>query len=491
LNAALFVAAIVLATPLATAGRAARGGAAAQAPPSTKAQALDRAVDQELSKRGGVGATVAVVDHGIVLLAKGFGRRSIDSAARVDDDTLFGVGSVTKQFTSVAALLLAERGTLSVTDPVAKYFPNLTRASEITLLDLMNHVSGYPDYYPLDFVDRRMQRAIAPDALVREYAGGRLDFDPGTRWSYSNTGFILLGRILEKASGQSIGALLAQNIFQPLGMTRTVYEPAAADARVAPGYTSFALAPLARATREGAGWVGAAGAIYSTAADIARWDVALMEGRVLQKRSWELMTKPRLLANGTSSNYGCGLSVGTRDGLTVFSHGGAVSGFVARNTFIPETRSAVVVMINDEDGPLANAIVEQALATIMPDRAAGLPVTTGSSAAREDRGEIPRVNGPDPGRTVSTLFSALQRGALNRAAVGEEYSAFVTPAKLAEAAKALKPYGTPTAAVVRSRGERGGMEVSSVRLTFASADLDALLYRTPDGKAQEFFLFRP
>src|SRR5262249_31807058 len=161
--------------------------------------------------------------------------------------------------------------------------------------------------------------------------------------SYSNTGFILLGRILEKASGQSIGALLAQNIFQPLGMTRTVYEPAAADARVAPGYTSFALATLARATRQGAGRVGAAAAIYSPAADRARAAVALSAGRVLQKRSWELMTKRRLLANGTSSNYGCGLSVGTRDGLTVFTHGGAVSGFVARNTFIPETRSAVVV----------------------------------------------------------------------------------------------------------------------------------------------------
>ena len=488
--AVLLAVAIALAIPF-PASRGAGGAQTATSPPIDKAQDLERAIEQELSRRGGVGATVAIVENGHVSMAKGFGRRSIDAPARVDDDTLFGIGSVTKQFTSAAALLLAERGKLSVTDTVARYFPDLTRAKDITLLDLMNHVSGYADYYPLDFVHRRMQRPIATDTLIREFAAGPLDFEPGTRWSYSNTGFVLLGRILEKASGQPLGAFLAENIFQPLGMTHTVYEPAANDPRVAPGYTSFALTPLARATREGDGWVGAAGAIYSTAGDVARWDVALMDGRVLRKPSWELMTKPRLLANGRSTNYGCGLSIGTRDGLTVFTHGGAVSGFIARNTFVPETRSAVAVVINDEDGPLANAIVERALAAVMPGRARDLPVTTGPSAAREDRGAIPNVKGDEPGRAASALFGALQRGALDRRGLGEEYSAFVTRAKLDAASRALQPYGAPAKAAVRSVGERGGMEVSSVRLTFASGDLDALMYRTPDGKIQEYLLFRP
>ena len=324
---------------------------------SETSQALERAIGQELSRRGGVGATVAVIENGRPLIAKGFGRRSADSPARVDEATLFGIGSVTKQFTAAAALLLAEQGKLSVTDTVAKYYPALTRANDITILDLMNHVSGYPDYYPLDFVDRRMLTPIDPDNLIRQYAGGRLDFEPGTRWSYSNTGFVLLGRILEKASGQPLGSLFQEKIFGPLGLTHTIYDPRPDDSRVAHGFTSFALTKLARAAREGDGWVGAAGAIYSTAADIARWDIALMDGRVLTPASWQLMARPRILADGKSSHYGCGLSVATREGLTVFTHGGAVSGFIARNTFIPQTRSAVVVMINDEDGPLANAIV--------------------------------------------------------------------------------------------------------------------------------------
>jgi D-alanyl-D-alanine carboxypeptidase len=461
-------------------------GVWAAAPPS-----VGQSIEQELARRGGVGATVAIVDNGRVVLSKGFGRRSMESTTPVGDDTLFGIGSVTKQFTAATALLLAEQGKLSVDDKVAKYYPGLTRASDITLLDLMNHVSGYPDYYPLDFVDRRMLKPIAPDDLIRLYAGAPLDFDPGTRWSYSNTGFVLLGRIIEKASGQSLGSLLRDRIFAPVGMTHTVYEPAADDRRVAPGYTSFALTPLARATREGDGWVGAAGAIYSTAGDIARWDMALMDGHVLKPQSWDLMTKPRMLANGKSSNYACGLSVGTRGGLTVFTHGGAVSGFLARNTFIPQTRSAVVVVINDEDGPLANAIVERALTAGLSSRPANLPVTTGPSAAREDRGAIPHVEGPEPGERSAALFKALQAGALDRASVGEEYSAFVTDAKVRAASRALKLFGALTAVDLRSVGERGGMEVSSVRLTFGSRALDSLMYRSPDGKVQEYMLFRP
>ena len=456
----------------------------ATAAPAT--DALGSAIDREISQRGGVGATVAVVKNGRVLLAKGFGHRAVDSPAPVDDATLFGFGSVTKQFTASAALLLAERGKLSVKDRVAKYYPGLTHANDITLLDLMNHVSGYTDYYPLDFVDRRMLAPIAPDDLIRDYAGRPLDFEPGTRWSYSNTGFVLLGRIIERVSGQPLGTFFSENIFKPLGMTHTLYEPPPDDHRVAAGYTSFELTALTHATREGAGWVGPAGGIYSTGADVARWDIALMDGRVLKPESWKLMSTPRMLTNGKSSNYGCGLGVGTREGMTVYTHGGAVSGFIARNTFIPQTRSAVVVVINDEDGPLANAIVEQALKAVVPARAANLPVTTGPSAAREDRGAIPKIKGEEAGVKAVAMFNALQSGAMDRTILGEEFSVFATDAKLRAAAVALTPFGAPTGVSVRSVGERGGMEVSSVGLTFASGALDALMYRSPDGKVQEY-----
>jgi len=162
----------------------------------------------------------------------------------------------------------------------------------------MHHASGYPDYYPLDFVDRRMSQAIAPDELLRRYAGGKLDFAPGTRWSYSNTGFILLARVAEQVAGQPLGQLLDTRFFKPLGMNHTVYEPSPADHRLAHGYSSFALSPPTRVAAEAGGWLGGAGGICSTPSDLAKWNLALMEGQVLQSESWKLMTTARELPDG-------------------------------------------------------------------------------------------------------------------------------------------------------------------------------------------------
>src|SRR6185436_11312120 len=224
-------------------------------------------------------------------------------------------------------LLLAEEGKLSVHDKVAKYFPDLTRANDITLLDLMNHVSGYPDYYPLDFVDRRMQAEISPDELLRQYAGGKLDFEPGSRYSYSNTGFILLGRVIEKVSGTSYADFLTRRILRPLGLEHTVFEPSPTDRRLAAGYNTFVLSDPEPVAPEAKGWAGAAGALYSTPSDLAKWDLALLDRRLLSTNSYNLMTTPRRLSTGKHSDYACGLAVRLQAGRYVVTHSGAVSGF--------------------------------------------------------------------------------------------------------------------------------------------------------------------
>src|SRR6478609_3818294 len=179
---------------------------------------IDTFLEQQVRAGGYVGMSVAIVRDGKVVLAKGYGKRSLAPEEPVETGTMFAAGSVTKQFTAACVLLLAEQGKLSVRDPVARWYPELTRAKEITLYDLMTHASGYTDYYPLDFVDRRMEKAIDPDQLLKEYAGTKLDFEPGRRWSYSNTGFVLLGRIVEKVSGKPFGEFLAERILKPLGM---------------------------------------------------------------------------------------------------------------------------------------------------------------------------------------------------------------------------------------------------------------------------------
>ena len=165
------------------------------------------------------------MQNGKVVLAKGYGVRDVSTRDPVTPRTMFAIGSVTKQFTCSALLLLAEPRRLSLADPVSRYFPSLTRANDITLLDLGGHLSGFRDYYPLDFVDREMQKAATVDQIITEYATRPLDFEPRSRYSYSNTGFLILGRVIEKVSGEPFGAFIDKRIFTPLKLTRTTYEP--------------------------------------------------------------------------------------------------------------------------------------------------------------------------------------------------------------------------------------------------------------------------
>ncbi len=440
-------------------------------PRSFDVKAIDAFLAAQVRQSDRVGFSVAVVKDGQVVLAKGYGKRSLADGRLVEADTLFAIGSVSKQFTCACILLLAEDGRLSVRDPVAKYYTNLTRAKDITLLDLMNHVSGYPDYYPLDFVDRRMAKSIDPDELIRQYAGGKLDFEPGTQWSYSNTGYILLGRVIEKVSGETLGTFLARRIFTPLGMDHSFYELDPSDPRLAVGHARFALGEPEVIGPEAGGWLGGAGGIYSTPGDLARWDLALIGGKVLKPESDALMTAPRTLAGGKVTDYGCGLSIKIQGGRQVLSHSGAVSGFNAWNGMVPSTRSAVIMMCNLEGGY------------------GSLPGQVFSLLLRESQ-TIPVITGPAAAETAKAAFADLQRGKVNRQQFSEEFNHFLTDEKIAGAAKRLKGHGTPTKVEVISSHERGGMEVTMTRLTFKAGALRVQMYRRPDGKIEQLFILK-
>jgi D-alanyl-D-alanine carboxypeptidase len=433
--------------------------------------AIDRFLSAQVNQPNRVGFSVAIVKNGEIVLAKGYGKGSLQDGRAVETNTVFAIGSVTKQFVCAAILLLAEDGKLSPRDPVAKYYPDLTRAKDITLLDVMNHVSGYPDYYPLDFVDRRMSKRIDEDELLRQYAGGKLDFEPGTKWSYSNTGYILLGRVIEKVSGENLGSFLARRIFQPLGMTQTVYEMDTNDPRLATGYRSFALSDPEAASPEAAGWLRGAGGIYSTPSDLAKWDIALLGGQALKPESYRLLTTARVLADGRSAEYGCGLSVKTQNGWPVLSHSGAVSGFNTYNAMAPATRSAVIMTCNLEGG--MSSLPNQIFALLL-----------------KARSNVPAVSGPSASETAKAIFAQLQKGQVNREQFSAEFNDYLTNEKVIGASKRLKQYGTPTKVDVINSSERGGMEVTTTRLVFSSGELRVLMYRMPNGKVEQFFVSR-
>jgi D-alanyl-D-alanine carboxypeptidase len=466
-------------------------GPAAAAGPALDVKAVEALIGERIQAGDLVGVTLAAARDGKIILARGFGRAQIDDNRPVTPETMFAVGSVTKQFTAACILLLAEDGKLAVTEKVARYYPDLTRADDIAILDLLNHVSGYPDYYPLDFVDRRMLKPAAVDDVIRSYAKGALDFEPGSRYSYSNTGFLILGRIVERISGEPFGAFLSRRILKPLGLDHTIYEPDPQGPAYAVGHTTFALSAPLPAKPEGKGWIAMAGALYSTASDLVRWDLALIGGKVLKPESFKLMTTRRRLSDGTLSSYACGLGVGERNGVTVLNHNGAVSGFYAYNLAVPSTGSALAVLINDEAGgqvgKINRLIVPSLFPPALPVKPAPVAVKAAQPAAAEKSG-VPAIAGPVAADAAKALFLALQAGAVDRTALGEEFSWFLTDEKIQGASARLKPYGVPTAVTVTSIGERGGMEVSTAELKFAAGTLQTLMYRTPDGKVQQFFV---
>jgi D-alanyl-D-alanine carboxypeptidase len=450
-------------------GAVASAPAALQPPPVSVAW-LDSLARGYLAEKHLVGLAVGVAQDGKTVFARGYGFASLADHSPVTPWTAFAVGSVTKQFTCAATLLLQERGRLSMRDPVSKYFPNLTRAKDVTLLDLGNQVSGYRDYYPLDFVDREMEQPTTPDDVIAEYATRPLDFEPGTRYSYSNTNYLILGRVVEKVGGVPFATFLDRAILTPLDLRATKYDPTPGGPGMASGYTSFALGAPRFVPPEGAGWTAMAGALWSTVGDLLTWDLDLTEGRILSADSYRTLTTPRRLADGRSTGYGCGEGVSDRGSALVLTHGGAVAGFTAQNTVIPATRSAVVLLANQDFASLG-ALNRAIVAKLMPG--SGVPVIHGASAPV----------------TAAALLTQLQKGQVDRAFLGDDFSAYLTPERLAEARRTLA--GRISQVQVVGTAERGGMEVAELRFQVGARTAAALMYRTPDGKIQEFLVYQP
>jgi D-alanyl-D-alanine carboxypeptidase len=440
-------------------------------------KAIDAHVGQQIADKGFVGLSLAIMRDGKIVFAKGYGNRSLDPAAAVEVDTPFAVGSITKQFACACILLLAEEGKLSVNDPVAKYYPNLTRAADITLYDLMNHVSGYPDYYPLDFVDRRMLKSLPVDRVIVEYAAGKLDFEPGKRWSYSNTGYMILGRVVEKVSGEAFGEFLERRILRPAGMTHSFFEPAKKVPGLANGYTSFALGNPEPATLEAEGWIYAAGGLYASASDLARWDLALSEGKILKPESFRLMTGTRTLKTGLTSNYGCGLVITQQDGETILRHGGAVSGFLAFNAFVPRTKSAVVLLANT-DHVSPSSLHALILRLLLKDQ------------SDHEGPAVPTIHGPSAKDAAIDFLHQMQSGSVNRGTLGDEFSWYLNEDRVKAGGARLKALGEPEKVEVLNTAERGGMEVARVRFTFKKTVVIGSLYRTPDAKIQQLLFYK-
>jgi D-alanyl-D-alanine carboxypeptidase len=317
---------------------------AAPAGYAAKADAIVQSYAQEGLYRG----AVVVVKEGQPVFRKAYGMANSEWDIPNTPDTKFRIGSITKQFTAISVLQLAEQGKLKLDDPVAKHYEGAPAAWEkITIHHLLNHTSGIPSYTGIkDFFAKSSRNPMTPAEIVKLTQDQALEFEPGSQFKYNNTGYVLLGHVIEKASGMKYADYVRKNIFDPAGMQDSGYDTHADLLKKrATGYTpNGKIAPYLDMSLP-----HAAGSLYSTVDDFVKWDQALHAGKLVNGESWKLMTTPG------KGDYGYGLIVKPLAGHAAMAHGGGINGFNTHFVRFPEDKVAVAVFAN-VNGPTADTL---------------------------------------------------------------------------------------------------------------------------------------
>ncbi|HEY7850173.1 MAG TPA: serine hydrolase domain-containing protein [Ktedonobacterales bacterium] len=319
----------------------------------------------------GPGVAIAVVRAGQVIHSRGYGMAQIEWRQPIAPDTVFGIGSTSKPFTAMAILLLRAEGKLSLSDPITAYLPDYqTHGQIITIAHLLTHTSGIPNFVTLPgFWEGDTAHDHTHAELRARFEQLPLQFAPGARYSYNNSAYCLLGMVIETLAGMPYGEFIQQRIFTPLGMARSHYfAPHAVISQRAEGYAPVEGGP--QGTYERALYMSttlqyAAGALGSTVEDLARWDLALRDGRLLDHATQAAMTTPTRLTDGHTVGYGMGWGLSTYRGKRVIHHAGGVPGYTAFYGRFPDDDLSIIVLSNwnlfDSGGlaaPIANLLLD-------------------------------------------------------------------------------------------------------------------------------------
>ena len=342
--------------------------AAAPASATTAGQALASRIDTVISpyfKPDAPGAAVIVTQGGKTLLRKAYGMADVSKATPLTPDTAMRLGSITKQFTAVAILMLLDDGKLALDDDITKFLPDYpTRGKRITIEHLLTHTSGIVSYTSKAEFDRSEGRDKSVSEMIGMFKDDPLEFEPGTRWAYNNSGYFLLGAVIEKLSGQTYATFLEERIFKPLDMRHSAYE-------------GQERTPGPRALGYTKGWFGAtlakpismtqpyaAGALVSTVDDLARWDAAITAGKLLKPATWQKAHASAVLADGKPTNYGYGWQVGKLRGVPMVAHDGGINGFSTSALRLPQQQVYVAVLSNTDSPKVQPDMVASQAAAI-------------------------------------------------------------------------------------------------------------------------------
>lgn len=415
------------------------------------------------------GLAMAVVKDGQVVVARGYGRASLELDVPVTPETVFEIGSITKQFTAAAIMLLVEEGKVRLDDKISAYLSGLTEAwANVTVRHLLTHTSGIKSYTSVVNFLTLCRNDHTPEEIIRMVSEFPLEFQPGEKWAYNNTGYYLLGLIVEKASGKSYWEFLDERIFRPLGMTATrSSEPKAIIPNRARGYgwvenRYVNIDPLTTTA------AGAAGAIVSTVLDMAKWDAALYTERVLKRSSLDQMWTPARLASGQMTDYGFGWRVGEIRGHRFVQHGGGTPGFRSHLLRLPDDRLTIIVLANRGGSTPAGSIAEGIARLYVPD-------------LRQEP-----IEDKDPTTTAmfKNLLLALRNGTLSPDLFTAEAQAALFPDQMKEMRTLLEPAGTLRSFHLLERRDEGRVRRYRYRVGFEKESWILTISQNAEGKIE-------
>jgi D-alanyl-D-alanine carboxypeptidase len=448
--------------------------APAIAQPLTPAEVaqVDQLVAKTLADTGVPSAEIAIVRDGKLVLNKAYGKANEGLPA--NPALPYQIASNSKQFTAMALLLLEDEGKLSLDDYVSKYIPGITEGDKITLRQLLSHESGLQDFWPQDYSFVDMEQPTTPQHIIDKWAKKPLDFQPGTRWQYSNTGYVVAGMIAEKVSGEPLLTYLHRKIFDPLGMASVLDQDDTNTPAFPAGYKRNALGPVRIAQQPGRGWLYAAGELSMNAADLAKWDIARMNRAVIPADDWVEQETPMLRADGRTNGYGLGVfNIYARE-RHIINHGGEAVGFLTQNTVYPDTKDAIIVFTNSDfsgaTGTLTSGIEKIVLNSPEPALA----------------GETDRL------ADVKAVYASLIDGNIDRQKFTPNLNYYFNPTTLGDYRSSLAPLGPPSA--FESLGEprlRGGFVNRSFTIHYAGGkDLTLITYAEPgaNGRWEQFMI---
>ena len=427
---------------------------------------VDKSVSDIIAKTGAPSASIAVVKGGKLAYAHAYGMADVEAHQPATTAMPYSIGSISKQFTAATVLLLVEEGKLSLDDKVDRWLPQATRAAEVTVRELLSMTSGYQDFWPQDYVMPNMMQPTSAREIVAGWADKPLDFEPGSKWQYSNTNYVMAGMIAEQTGGMPLLDLLEKRIFGPLQIKSVFNSDAAPLPADAPKrYHRFGLGPIRPAPKEGTGWLFAAGELAMTATDLARWDISLIDQTILEPTSYSEMEREVQLTNGAGTQYGLGVSVRIVNGRRLISHGGEVSGFTATNTIFPDDRAAIVVLTN-LDATRAPRDIADKIAEVL----------------------FAPAGGEGPLTEAKKIFAGLQRGKIDRSRFTSNANSYFSEQALKDLAASLGPLGKPTEFSQASEGLRGGMTLRRYSVPFPKKKLTVTTFTMPDGKLEQYIV---